>query len=91
MRTSRFKDWLFETLSRHPRVAQVEWYPVPEDGSGLQDIKVTFDTGLTYHLRIVGTAPPGGDDVSRPERIVTAHDVTDTGGGHDGATPQPAA
>jgi len=71
VRIPRFKTWLAEQLDQHPDITQVEEYEV---NPGLTDLKITTGDQVVY-LRVVGTAPPGGDNPAEPEQIVTKHDL----------------
>jgi hypothetical protein len=71
VRRDRFVDYLRDVLatSGHPDIVGVEQYDVPE--GGVSDLKVRFADGVTIYLRVVRSAPPGGDDHTKPETIVT--------------------
>ena len=71
MRRDRFVDYLGELLgnSGHPDIRRVERYDVPE--GGVTDLKVGCADGTSIYLRIVRSSPPGGDDHTKPETIVT--------------------
>lgn len=71
MRVERFKNYLRDRLvsAGHPDIVSVDTYDVPEGGA--TDLKVTYADGVVLYLRIVRTAPPGGDSHDQPEKIVT--------------------
>jgi hypothetical protein len=76
MRVKRFEAWMKELIEAadHPEVSLVETF---EEG-GFTDkpcgLHVKFHSGAEVFVQFVRTAPPGGDDHSRPERIVTRPD-----------------
>jgi hypothetical protein len=71
VRRDRFVGYLGELLgnSGHPDIAKVTRYDVPE--GGVTDLKVGCADGTSIYLRIVRSAPPGGDDHTAAEKIVT--------------------
>lgn len=72
MRVDRFKTYLHDLLNnaQHPGIAGAGYYDVAGNEHSLQDIRVNGTDGVTVYLRIVTTAPQGGDDHAQPERIV---------------------
>ncbi|WP_418156132.1 hypothetical protein [Actinoalloteichus caeruleus] len=71
MRLDRFRELLREQFAAHPGIASVEEYQVPSTTG----FAVRFSDGVTIRLRAFATAPPGGDDTSKPEKIVVKSDV----------------
>ena len=76
MRVKRFEAWMKETIQAadDPEISAVETF---EEG-GFTDkpvgLHITFHSGAEVFVQFVRTSPPGGDDHSRPERIVTRPD-----------------
>ncbi|PPK70170.1 hypothetical protein V5P93_000952 [Actinokineospora auranticolor] len=70
MRRDRFVEHLRDLLaaSGHPGIAEVGSYTI---NSGLQDIEIKCTDNRVIRLNITRTSPPGGDNFSEPERIVT--------------------
>lgn len=72
MRVDRFKTYLFDLLNNAERsdIASVDYYDVLDNERPLRDIRVQGTDGVVVQLRIVGSAPPGGDDQREPEKII---------------------
>ncbi|WP_253771588.1 hypothetical protein [Goodfellowiella coeruleoviolacea] len=73
MRVERFRQWLHQVLaeSGHPGIEAVAGYEVPGGGHGRTDTVVRGTDGVALYLRVVRTAPPGGEDLSQPETVIT--------------------
>lgn len=76
MRVKRFEGWMKDLIAGadHPEIKAVETF---EEG-GFTDkpcgLHITFHSGAEVFVQFVRTSPPGGDDHSRPERIVNRPD-----------------
>lgn len=72
MRVERFRGYVRDLLadSGHPDITRVEFEQVPGEREGHVDVRVDFADGVSIVLAIVRTSPPGGEDISQPEKIV---------------------
>ncbi|MGW5050103.1 hypothetical protein [Actinokineospora sp. NPDC004072] len=70
MRRDRLVTHLRDQLaaSGHPAIAEVGTYRI---NNGLEDIEITCTNGRVIRLNITRTSPPGGDDFTAPEQIIT--------------------
>ncbi|MCP2258884.1 hypothetical protein LX15_002582 [Streptoalloteichus tenebrarius] len=71
MRNPRFLELFRKTVSAWPEVTEVE--SVDQGGQGVAQ-RITFSDGVQIDLRIVNSAPPSGDDYTKPETIVTKNE-----------------
>ncbi|WP_424184009.1 hypothetical protein ACOBQX_18910 [Actinokineospora sp. G85] len=67
MRNDRVRQLVADLLSEHPGVRSVESVDLGNSGR-IQ--RVTCADGVVIDLLITNTSPPGGDDHSKPEKIV---------------------
>ncbi|WP_199444444.1 hypothetical protein [Umezawaea beigongshangensis] len=68
MRNDRFRDLVERVVHDHPDVTGIERVSLGREGDVL---RVNFTDGTQFDLMITNTSPPGGDDHSKPETVVT--------------------
>jgi hypothetical protein len=81
MWAGRFKEFLYERLSSgdYPDIVKVEQVQMADNPTPLLELHVTDTDGNVWVLMTVRSSPPGGEDFTQPEVIVTKGSVTATG------------
>lgn len=76
MRVGRFEAWMKELIQNadHPEITGVETFAEGGFTDKPVGLRISFASGAAVFVQFVRTSPPGGDDHSRPERIVTRED-----------------
>lgn len=76
MRVGRFEAWMKDLIkgADHPEITHVETFAEGGFTDKPVGLRIRFASGSDIFVQFVRTSPPGGDDHSRPERIVTRPD-----------------
>jgi hypothetical protein len=77
MWADRYKDFLFERLSsgEHPGIVTVEQVQMAGNPTPLTELHVTDTDGNVWVLLTVRSSPPGGEDRTQPEIIMTKDSI----------------
>lgn len=78
MWADRYFEFLYERLSsgNYPGIVKVEKVQMAENPTPLLELHVTDTDGNVWVLLTVRSSPPGGEDRSKPEVIVTKDSLT---------------
>lgn len=73
MRVRRFEAWMKELIEAadHPEVVKVETFAEGGYTDKPVGLHVVFASGAETYVQFVRASPPGGDDHSKPEYVIT--------------------